>query len=57
MDKLIITGGTRLKGEVTVSGSKNASLPICIATILANGVSHIGNVPPFAGYRHNCQAA
>ena len=45
MDKLIITGGTRLKGEITVSGSKNASLPICIAAILANGASTIGNVP------------
>lgn len=45
MDKLIITGGTKLKGEVVVSGSKNASLPICIAAILANGVSTIGNVP------------
>ena len=45
MDKLIIKGGNRLKGEVTVSGSKNASLPICIAAILAPGASTITNVP------------
>ncbi len=45
MDKLIINGGKKLKGEVTVSGSKNASLPICIAAILAEGSSHISNVP------------
>lgn len=45
MDKLIIKGGTRLKGEVTVSGSKNASLPICIAAVLAPGASTITNVP------------
>lgn len=45
MDKLIIKGGIRLKGEVTVSGSKNASLPICIAAVLAEGTSAITNVP------------
>jgi len=45
VDKLIIKGGNRLKGEVTVSGSKNASLPICIAAILAPGASTITNVP------------
>ena len=45
MDKLVIQGGSRLKGEITVSGSKNASLPICIAAVLAPGVSTISNVP------------
>ncbi len=45
MDKLIINGGKRLKGSITVSGSKNASLPICIAAILAPGASAITNVP------------
>ena len=45
MDKLIINGGKKLKGEVTVSGSKNASLPICIAAALAPGASTITNVP------------
>ena len=45
MDKLIIKGGRKLTGEVTVSGSKNAALPIFISTILAPGVHEIGNVP------------
>ncbi len=45
MDKLIIKGGNRLKGTVTISGSKNASLPICIAAVLAPGASTISNVP------------
>ena len=45
MDKLIIKGGTKLKGEVQISGSKNAALPILISTILAPGVNEIHNVP------------
>ena len=45
MDKLIITGGKKLKGDVTISGSKNASLPIFVATILAPGINQISNVP------------
>ncbi len=45
MDKLIIKGGNKLSGNVTVSGSKNAALPIFIATILAPGVHEISNVP------------
>ncbi len=45
MDKLIIKGGKKLSGEVAVSGSKNASLPIFISTILAPGLHEISNVP------------
>lgn len=45
MDKLVIKGGKKLSGEVSVSGSKNASLPIFCATILAPGVHEISNVP------------
>lgn len=45
VDKLIIKGGKKLKGEVTVSGSKNAALPIFVSTILAPGCNVIGNVP------------
>jgi UDP-N-acetylglucosamine 1-carboxyvinyltransferase len=45
VDKLIITGGKKLKGDVTVSGSKNASLPIFVATLLAPGINQISNVP------------
>lgn len=45
MEKLVIEGGYRLSGEVEVSGSKNASLPIMAATILAEGDYFIDNVP------------
>jgi UDP-N-acetylglucosamine 1-carboxyvinyltransferase len=45
LDKLIIKGGKKLKGEVMVSGSKNAALPIFVATILAPGMNQISNVP------------
>ncbi|HJV36961.1 UDP-N-acetylglucosamine 1-carboxyvinyltransferase [Geomonas sp.] len=45
MDKLVIHGGKKLSGEVTVSGSKNAALPIFISTILAPGCHEISNVP------------
>ena len=45
MDKLIINGGRKLTGDVSVSGSKNAALPIFVATILAPGKFEISNVP------------
>jgi UDP-N-acetylglucosamine 1-carboxyvinyltransferase len=45
LDKLIIRGGRKLCGEVAVSGSKNAALPIFFATILAPGMHEIRNVP------------
>lgn len=45
MDSIIINGGNRLNGEVTVSGSKNAALPIMVATLLAKGRHLIKGVP------------
>ena len=46
MDKLIIKGGRRLEGTISVSGSKNATLPIAVAAaILADSASVIHNVP------------
>ncbi|MGH8250297.1 MAG: UDP-N-acetylglucosamine 1-carboxyvinyltransferase [Steroidobacteraceae bacterium] len=45
MDKLQITGGRRLEGEVRASGAKNAALPILAAGLLADGPMTIGNVP------------
>ena len=45
MDKLIVTGGARLKGRVKVSGSKNAALPVLLACILNGGESVLKNVP------------
>jgi len=45
MDKLIITGGVPLSGEIRISGAKNAALPILAATLLADGPMTVGNVP------------
>ncbi|MDD5730641.1 MAG: UDP-N-acetylglucosamine 1-carboxyvinyltransferase, partial [Candidatus Omnitrophica bacterium] len=45
MDKLVIEGGVRLKGEVTISGSKNSVLPILAATLLTDEPCVIKNVP------------
>ncbi len=45
MDKLIIEGGVRLKGEVTVSGAKNSVLPILAATLLTDDACIIKGVP------------
>jgi UDP-N-acetylglucosamine 1-carboxyvinyltransferase len=45
MDKLQITGGRPLEGEVRISGAKNAALPILAATLLADGPVSVGNVP------------
>ena len=45
MDKLIITGGIPLTGEIRISGAKNAALPILAATLLADGPVKVGNIP------------
>ena len=45
MNKLIITGGVPLSGQVRVSGSKNAVLPILAGTLLASGPVVVRNVP------------
>ncbi|MEL0631613.1 UDP-N-acetylglucosamine 1-carboxyvinyltransferase [Pseudoalteromonas carrageenovora] len=45
MDQFVIQGGTSLAGEVTISGAKNAALPILFASLLADGVSTFTNVP------------
>lgn len=45
MDKLRIEGGRRLDGEVRISGAKNSALPILAATLLAEGVMRVGNLP------------
>ena len=45
MDKFIIEGGIPLKGEVEISGAKNAVLPIMAATIIVPGEYRLNNVP------------
>ena len=51
MDKIVIAGGTPLKGEVSISGAKNAALPILAATLLTGGTQTLTNVPNLADIR------
>src|SRR5262249_26459651 len=45
MDKIVIRGGHRLKGEVTVGGAKNAALPILLASLLTSERCTFRNLP------------
>ncbi len=45
MDIYKIKGGKKLNGEVNISGSKNAALPIIAASLLADGETTLKNVP------------
>ena len=55
MEKLVITGGTPLKGEVTISGAKNAAVAILPATLLINGVCTINNLPNISDVKIYCE--
>lgn len=55
MDKFVIKGGTRLKGEVTISGAKNAAVAILPATLLVNGVCTIDNLPNISDVKIFCE--
>ncbi len=45
MDKLLISGGGPLSGEIRISGAKNSALPILAATLLADGPVMVSNIP------------
>jgi UDP-N-acetylglucosamine 1-carboxyvinyltransferase len=45
MDKLVIEGGVSLNGHITISGAKNAALPLMAASLLASGKHTFANVP------------
>ena len=45
MDKLVLQGGLRLRGEIPISGAKNAALPILCASLLAADALEVDNVP------------
>lgn len=45
MDRLIVTGGYPLRGEIRISGAKNAALPVLVASLLTSETLRIGNVP------------
>ena len=55
MEKLVITGGTPLKGEVTISGAKNAAVAILPATLLINGICTINNLPNISDVQIYCE--
>ena len=54
MEKLVITGKTPLKGEVDISGMKNAAVAIIPATLLINGVCTIENLPNISDVKLYC---
>ena len=55
MDKLVITGGTPLRGTVKISGAKNAAVAILPATVLINGKCHIENLPNISDIKLCCE--
>jgi len=55
MEKLVIHGRTPLKGEVTISGAKNAAVAILPATLLINGTCTLNNVPNIRDVKMSCE--
>lgn len=55
MEKIIVSGGTHLEGTITVSGAKNASLPIIAASLLAEGESRLLDIPDLADVTTICE--
>jgi len=55
LEKLVITGGTPLKGEVTISGAKNAAVAILPAALLINGTCTINNLPNISDVKIYCE--
>lgn len=55
MEKLVITGPTPLKGEVEISGAKNAAVALLPATLLIDGVCTITNVPNISDVQILCK--
>ncbi|WP_193183315.1 UDP-N-acetylglucosamine 1-carboxyvinyltransferase [Nisaea sediminum] len=51
MDKLVIRGGTPLKGQIPISGAKNAALPLMAATLLTDQPVTLTNIPKLADIR------
>ncbi len=51
MEKLLIRGGVSLEGEITVSGAKNAALPIMCAALLTDAPLRLANVPQLMDVR------
>ncbi len=54
MDKLVIHGATNLKGEVIISGAKNAAVALLPATLLVDGICTINNLPNISDVKIYC---
>lgn len=55
LDKLVIDGPTRLKGDVYISGAKNAAVAILPATLLIDGECTLENVPNISDVKISCE--
>ena len=55
MEKLVITGPTPLKGEIEISGAKNAAVAILPATLLIDGICTLNNVPNISDVQILCK--
>ena len=55
MDKLLITGGARLKGQIPISGAKNAALPLMATALIAEQGLILDNLPPLADIDCMCE--
>jgi len=54
LEKLVIEGGTNLRGDVTIHGAKNAAVAIIPATLLVGGICTIDNVPNISDVKISC---
>lgn len=54
MEKLVIKGKTRLSGDVTINGAKNAAVAIIPATLLIDGICTLDNVPNISDVKISC---
>lgn len=55
MEKLVLTGPTPLRGEVSISGAKNAAVAILPATLLIDGICTIENLPNISDVKLSCE--
>lgn len=55
MQKLVIHGGRRLEGEISVQGAKNSALPIAAAALLCDGESRLENCPKLSDVYAACR--
>ena len=55
MEKIVVKGPTRLTGEVTINGAKNAAVAILPATLLIDGIGTIENMPNISDIKITCK--